>query len=97
MKEKFLAPFTFSFLRNEIHNVVVFWENNWLKSSGSYDWDMIEWLYNWQTQIHLPTKLVLSASCVASSWLSPVVRAAQPNQEKKEDQWIMIGLDYFVQ
>ena len=34
-------------------------------------------------QIRLPTKLVLSASCVASSWLSPVVRAAQPNQEKK--------------
>ena len=36
-----------------------------------------------QNQIHLPTKLVLSAACVASSWLSPVVRAAQPNQEKK--------------
>ena len=40
--------------------------------------------YRKQNRIHLPTKLVLSAACVASSWLSPVVRAAQPNQEKKD-------------
>ena len=41
-------------------------------------------------QIRLPTKLVLSASCVASSWLSPVVRVAQPNQEKKmtNESWL---------
>lgn len=40
-------------------------------------------------KLSLPTKLVLNASCVASSLWWPG-RFAQPKKKKKKDQWIMI-------